>query len=869
MSRVPSHQQRPLAALPPPSSTPSTALLPTEVAIVCVVDDSARTSDRWNDIVKEGGYLDRFVQRLSAGPGVAKQLRISLLSYSTTTSPLQTPIHHTQYFLAPTEFWSSVRQPAARRLSGSNSTPPTSPLQGSPRTGGGGEQGLLEGLVGGIELFDLHTSHPFVLPTPSPSPPYIPQHPIPSSSASSTSSNTSPQNFSHLSPPNSNPQSSSSHHPPPQPSPRPNVERYLFVFLGDDPSPSSTAISLPAEVARKMGRWGKKPSSSVSSALGGGGKVRWNRTRKLDGVGWDELSQEMRKRGVRSSLVGMGVGTGETEMKRLKELFKKNSFSSNDPAWFPTHKGDLLLLYGLDPTNKTHLKRPHSQTSPPSSTASPSSLASSLPQKRQRVAAPGALPYPPSVPSQMPNLNSSAVLHAQLQQQQQQQRLPDVQDLQAHRIQAAQRMLANNPAAVAAQLAARGGQGMLPPSLGAVPGIPANIQSQYAAVASVAASNGGPGVGGAGGPPFDLASASANALAQQYHRQKLQAQVSAVTSGSSPLVPPPPSLPNLQQQQHQQQQQPQRPQQQTPKTIWSGDLGWQVSGSAKGLPNLGCRINAAPATRTNVEEFQTHLWGERIQLSGAVSFKMDEIKMYASKGTPCVSLRYSPDLKASAEERASGERSFLLLTSNLSTKQIAGVVKIGAPGCGMLVFPMSQAKKTTQDPSGSAHLMGMLFLRSPIPSDLMRTQNSNPPQPPYNNLQQNSPHMQQQQQQHHPLQPPNLTIKTGHQQQQQQQQLVMERAQATMALQKQQHQQKMLQQQQQQQLQQSQNQQQQHGQPNLNFLNGGINLASAGLYGGSGSVGAGTTGMSDQQMADFLKAYPQASQPGAQQRGWP
>ena len=96
----------------------------------------------------------------------------------------------------------------------------------------------------------------------------------------------------------------------------------------------------------------------------------------------------------------------------------------------------------------------------------------------------------------------------------------------------------------------------------------------------------------------------------------------------------------------------------------------------------------------------------------------------------------------------------------------------------------------------------------------------------------------------------------------------MERAQAAMI-----HQQKLAQQQlqlqQQQQQQHHQPQNQQRGQPNLNFLNGGINLASAGLYGGSGSVGAGATGFSDQQMAEFLKAYPQAGQQGAQQPRWP
>lgn len=102
---------------------------------------------------------------------------------------------------------------------------------------------------------------------------------------------------------------------------------------------------------------------------------------------------------------------------------------------------------------------------------------------------------------------------------------------------------------------------------------------------------------------------------------------------------------------------------------------------------------------------QTHLWGERLQLSAATPFKTEQLKMYASRGSeslsfvsfafhsspqssltcssfplltdslaPCVSLRYNPDPTASAEERASGERSFLLLTTSLSTKQIVSRV---------------------------------------------------------------------------------------------------------------------------------------------------------------------------------------------------
>lgn len=37
-----------------------------------LVDELARASDRWHDVVREGGYLDRFIQRIGASQGVAK-----------------------------------------------------------------------------------------------------------------------------------------------------------------------------------------------------------------------------------------------------------------------------------------------------------------------------------------------------------------------------------------------------------------------------------------------------------------------------------------------------------------------------------------------------------------------------------------------------------------------------------------------------------------------------------------------------------------------------------------------------------------------------------------------------------------------------
>ena len=55
--------------------------------------------------------------------------------------------------------------------------------------------------------------------------------------------------------------------------------------------------------------------------------MRWNRTRKLDGVGWDTLPAEMTKRTVRASLVGLGAGTTESEMARMKGLLKSVSRS--------------------------------------------------------------------------------------------------------------------------------------------------------------------------------------------------------------------------------------------------------------------------------------------------------------------------------------------------------------------------------------------------------------------------------------------------------------------------------------------------------------------------------------------------------------
>ena len=111
-----------------------------------------------------------------------QQLRLSLLSYSSQSSPLHSPITHTQYFLAPTEFWSSVRQPRPP-TSGSNASPPSSPPPSAAGSSTGEEQGLLEGLVGGLEVrmlaFLLFASHPSRLsPSPSPPSPFVLDLPV-------------------------------------------------------------------------------------------------------------------------------------------------------------------------------------------------------------------------------------------------------------------------------------------------------------------------------------------------------------------------------------------------------------------------------------------------------------------------------------------------------------------------------------------------------------------------------------------------------------------------------------------------------------------------------------------------------------------
>ena len=315
----------------------------------------------------------------------------------------------------------------------------------------------------------------------------------------------------------------------------------------------------------------------------------------------------------------------------------QTSYTGNDQAWFPTPKGDLFLLFGLDPTKNrepllclgstkalgldadeltlilllflllpvhSDLKRTLSQ----SQAASPAGVASSSGAgggKRQRVSPPNALSLPanplagsshpfPSIPS---GLNSSAMLQA-AQGGQGQTGPAD----QAQRIQAMQRQLATNPAAIAQQLAASraGGPGALHPSLQSLSVSP-DLQAQYAALSNVATAQGGVGQPdlGAGN------SAQANLLAQQYHRQRLQAQYSSAANGISPVVPSQASLPTVP-------SQPQplsnsaapagRPNQQPPgRPVWKGELGWNVGGKEVGAV-LGCRVLATLATPKIVPE---------------------------------------------------------------------------------------------------------------------------------------------------------------------------------------------------------------------------------------------------------------------------
>lgn len=89
-----------------------------------------------------------------------QQLRLSLLNFASQFNPSHTPISHTQYFVAPTEFWASLRQqhhsPPSQTPASSTIdlfSPPASPRpETSSSTVTGGEQGLLEGLVGGLEV---------------------------------------------------------------------------------------------------------------------------------------------------------------------------------------------------------------------------------------------------------------------------------------------------------------------------------------------------------------------------------------------------------------------------------------------------------------------------------------------------------------------------------------------------------------------------------------------------------------------------------------------------------------------------------------------------------------------------------------------
>jgi hypothetical protein len=62
-----------LVAKPPLATNPKTVIvrgpLPPEIAVVVCVDDSARMTERWPDVVRPGGYLDKCIEKLMLSVG--------------------------------------------------------------------------------------------------------------------------------------------------------------------------------------------------------------------------------------------------------------------------------------------------------------------------------------------------------------------------------------------------------------------------------------------------------------------------------------------------------------------------------------------------------------------------------------------------------------------------------------------------------------------------------------------------------------------------------------------------------------------------------------------------------------------------------
>lgn len=308
---------------------------------------------------------------------------------------------------------------------------------------------------------------------------------------------------------------------------------------------------------------------------------------------------------------------------------------------------------------------------------------------------------------------------------------------------------------------------------------------------------GGAANAAAGGQAGDLSDllAQSNALAQQYHRQKMQA--AAGPGGAIPpaavntllgrnVAPPQPPLQQQQQATGGVSSRPARP------TIWQGKISWSVAGIQPQRLECAATATVASASPSASHDFQTHIWPNALHLSAISPLNLQEIKVHASRGAPCISLGPGG---TTSEDRAGSEKAFAQLVKNFQSKNTMGHVHFGPPGCGMVIFPVPGPRPGQQ--GGGAQplqLMGIIFLKERIPFPVGNANNQQQQQQA--GVAAAAAQMQQQQQQQRqPLPPPINTAAASTATYQQQQQI---RAQLLAHQQRQQQQQKQQQQQQQQ-----------------------------------------------------------------------
>ena len=81
-------------------------------------------------------------------------------------------------------------------------------------------------------------------------------------------------------------------------------------------------------------------------------------------------------------------------------------------------------------------------------------------------------------------------------------------------------------------------------------------------------------------------------------------------------------------------------------------------------------------TDTSSVHSQLPLWKERLQLTGVIALKIDELRAHASRGVACVRLMPMASADATPEQKSSGERSFSSLVGSLSSKNVVSLAPV-------------------------------------------------------------------------------------------------------------------------------------------------------------------------------------------------